>query len=141
MCRQLANEELENWDEVYRNEDLSACRVGTLPNDGSYLCMPYLKPISIHQRLEQKEHVKKALERFAKSGYKHNDIRWRHFGWWNDVLYMCDLGDIEKMQCKKDGVEGEWIEEWVDTSMRKLEASMGATESRILSKRKRSPQG
>jgi hypothetical protein len=80
MCRQLANEELENWDEVYRNEDLSACRVGTLPNDGSYLCMPYLKPISIHQRLEQKEHVKKALERFAKSGYKHNDIRWSHFG-------------------------------------------------------------
>jgi hypothetical protein len=89
MCRQLANEELENWDEVYRNEDLSACRVGTLPNDGSYLCMPYLKPISIHQRLEQKEHVKKAWK-----GLLNLDTNTMSFG--GAIL---DFNMIQKSKC------------------------------------------
>jgi hypothetical protein len=124
---QLANEELDNWNKVYGNRDLPACRVGKLPNDGGYLCMPYLKPIPINQRLEQKENVKEALKIFAKSGYKHNDIRWRHFGWWNDKLYMCDLGNIVKMQDKKDGMEDKWIEEWVAGSMLILEGRRVAT--------------
>ena len=140
----LARKELVKWKSVY-GKDLPACRVGKLPNSGGYLCMPYLKPISIDQREEQTGEVKKALKRFAESGYKHNDIKWHHFGWWNNVLYMCDLGDIENMQQdKKDGGEDEWIEKWVNMAMDILEGRRVATEdtpskaSSTLSKRKRS---
>jgi hypothetical protein len=119
---QLATQELENWKKVYGNDkDLPACRVGKLPNGGCYLCMPYLKPILISKRLEETENVEEALRRFAKSGYKHNDIRWRHFGGWNDKLFMCDLGDIEKL-------ETEDADAWIAESLRCLEGKRIATE-------------
>jgi hypothetical protein len=119
-----ARSELKSWENVY-GKVLPKCRVGELPNDGGYLCMPYLQPIPMNQRSKREGEVKEALIRFAKTlKYKHNDVRWRHFGSWEGKLYMCDLGNIEKVEDD----EGKDIDEWVAASMLRLVGRMGATD-------------
>jgi hypothetical protein len=82
--------------------------------------MPYLTPILVEQRVAELDNMEKALKRFAESGYKHNDIRWRHFGSWNGALYLCDLGDIEKVENDEEAAA------WVAASMRELRGRMVA---------------
>jgi hypothetical protein len=118
----LATQELENWKTVYGNDkDLPLCRVGKLPNRGGYLCMPYLKPIPISERDKETKNVEEALRRFANCGYKHNDVRWRHFGWWKKKLFMCDLGNIEKLKTKDKDT-------WITESLLCLKDTRIATE-------------
>jgi hypothetical protein len=118
--RVLADKELENWTKVY-GKVLPACRVGKLPNNAGYLCMPYLQPIPRNQRLQEMNNVKEALKSFAESGYKHNDIRWRHFGSYEGKMYLCDLGHIEELT-EADS------ETWIEESLRLLEKKRIETE-------------
>jgi hypothetical protein len=97
----LAQNELVNWNAVYGHDtQLPKCHVGNLPNSDGYLCMPYLRPISKSERQTciNNGKVKDALNRFAVSGYKHNDVCWRHLGWWQEKLYLLDLGDISECE-------------------------------------------
>jgi hypothetical protein len=109
---QLAEQELENWGKVYKTVK---CHVGKLPNRDGYLCMPYLRPIppSDRQTLLDNKMVEKALERFASSGYIHNDVLWRHLGFRNGELCLCDLGSISQ-------VTEEGATSWIDRALSTL---------------------
>jgi hypothetical protein len=41
--------------------------------------------------------VEAALTRFAKSGYKHGEVYWRHFGWWNGRVYLLILVGLRSL--------------------------------------------
>jgi hypothetical protein len=109
---QLAEKELENWEKVYKTVK---CHVGKLPNSDGYLCMPYLRPIppSLRQTLLDNGTVEEALKRFANSGYIHDDVLWRHLGFRNEELSLCDLGSISEVT--KDGAES-----WINKALSKL---------------------
>jgi Family of unknown function (DUF5898) len=113
--RKLAAQELENSNKVY-GSSLPQCCVGYLINEDGYICMPYLKPVQKCKRLTriQDGSVKKALTLFAKSGFKHEEIDWRHVGQFGKELYLLDLGDITKFGADDDK------EKWIDSSIEKL---------------------
>jgi len=71
------------------------------------------------------KNVTDALNRFAESGYKHNDVRWRHFGTWQGKVYLLDLGDITKFGEAENPKE--WVKNMMDLLRRKLEARSEAT--------------
>jgi len=104
---ELAEEELKNWGKIYKTVK---CHVGKLPNSDGYLCMPYLRPIapSDRQTLLDNKTVEKALNQFASSGYVHNDVLWRHLGFRNEELFLCDLGSIS--QVREKGATTSWID-------------------------------
>jgi hypothetical protein len=109
----LAEMESENWGKVYKSVK---CYVGELPSSGGYLCMPYLRPIlpSDRQTLLNNKKVEKALKQFASSGYIHDDVFWRHLGFRNGELCLCDLGSIS--QVTKEGAKL-----WIDKTLSKLQ--------------------
>ena len=78
--------------------------------------MPYLKPIPKAEWSSRiaDGRVKEALRCFAKSGFKHEEVYWRHFGWWKDRLYLLDLGGATKFSPDDDR------DEWVETSLKNL---------------------
>ena len=78
--------------------------------------MPYLTPIPKAEHLARVADgsVEDALKRFADSGFKHDDICWRHFGTWNDRLYLLDLGQISELSFEDR-------QEWVHGSVQRLE--------------------
>ena len=113
----LARDELESWQKVYGNDvRLPKCCLGELPDDDGYLCMPYLRPIPKTERSAKLTDgsVHDALKRFADSGFKHDDVCWRHFGTWNGRLYLLDLGQISEISF--EGRQG-----WVSDSVQQLE--------------------
>jgi hypothetical protein len=115
--RELAAKELDNWNKVYGADDLlPRCYLGYLPNHDGYICMPYLKPIPKAEWSSRiaDGRVKEALRCFAKSGFKHEEVYWRHFGWWKDRLYLLDLGGATKFSPDDDR------DEWVETSLKNL---------------------
>lgn len=86
--------------------------------------MPYLRPIpkeERHQLLENGE-IKNALQNFAKSGYLHGDVKWRHLGRSrgkdakdqekNQTIFLLDLGSILKEG--DEAKQNAWVDEAVD---------------------------
>lgn len=116
----LAEAEFENWRKVYgQDEKLPGCWVGQLPNNDGYLCMPYLKHVRSAQRqgVIENGQVEQALTRFAKSGFQHNDVGWRHLGFLGKNLYLFDLGEISELP--KDEAKS-----WVETTLEDLKRRM-----------------
>lgn len=128
----LADEEFQNWQKIYGETQLqhwnSICGANkVLPMshtfkiaEGHCLVMPYLRPIrksERHQLLDNNQ-IKKALVSFAKTGYKHLDIKWRHFGRWKEGIFLLDLGRVA------DVVDAE-IESWVKEAMEMLRKTAG----------------
>jgi len=126
---ELANQEFKNWETVYGNRQiLPNCRLLNVAG-GPCLVMPYLRPIPLHDRPKFLENgqIEKALSYFAKSGYIHNDIKWRHLGLWvddqgQDIICLMDLGDV--VQAKAGDILA-----WQQKSMECLSASAGGVVS------------
>jgi len=71
--------------------------------------MPYLKPIEMaaRQAVLLNGTIAATLFHVAESGYLHNDIKWRHFGYFGKMLYMCDMGDVKDIPTAFD--EDGWV--------------------------------
>jgi len=133
---EVANEELKNWENVY-GKLLPKCRVLNVTN-GPCLVMPYLHPIPQQGRQEllNDGSIEGALSDFAKSGYIHTDIKWRHLGRWvskqgKDIYCFIDLGDV--VQAKSSGE----ISSWQEKSMKRLTDSVGEVASAATPGKKR----
>jgi hypothetical protein len=115
--RQLAIKEWKNWKEIYWESGfLPKGHLGYLPNDDGYICMPYLKPIPMAQRSSRiiDGSVEKALRHFLEVGFKHDEVYWRHFGFFEKHLYLLDLGGVTKFG------PGDDKEKWVEASLENL---------------------
>jgi hypothetical protein len=111
-----AKAELKNWNLVYRNEPSINCF--TWKAAGSEcLVMPYMRPVNAKDRHEllNNSTISKALGAFFSTGYTHRDIKWCHFGWWEDKLFLCDLGAIA---WSTKAEQKQWLEASID-SLRK----------------------
>jgi hypothetical protein len=121
---QLAGRELDNWNSVYgKVNNFPKCKVWRVAG-GPCLIMPYLHPIPAVERQTRLTDgsIKKALQMFAKSGFVHEDVKWRHLGKWNmgtpnEIIVLLDLGLIRKV---RDELEGE---SWCTESFEKLKQS------------------
>jgi len=134
----LANKEYKNWKNIYGNPGYGPpmCRQLKLL-EGRCLVMPYLKPIPESRRVDllkkrrgEGESIKETLRNFAKSGYKHEDVKWRHFGLWKDKIFLLDLGKVAKVE-KND------IDSWVDETLEKLRKKAGKPETQVTPTNKR----
>jgi hypothetical protein len=70
--------------------------------------MPFFAPVPKRDRLAIRDEVKEILlNKFALEEesyrYKSTDQSWRHIGRLNDVLYLFDLADLEKVTNGKGG--------------------------------------
>ena len=88
--------------------------------------MPYLDPILESERCELLKKngpapspIEKTLNEFAKSGYIHKEIKWRHFRRWTskEKILLIDLGpnSLEKKEKPEDR------ESWIKESLAALE--------------------
>jgi hypothetical protein len=114
-----AEAELKNWNLVYKHERSFKCL--TWKAAGSKcLVMPYMRPVNAHNRhdLLDKDTISKALKEFSSTGYTHRDIKWRHFGWWEDKLFLCDLGEIARSNKAE-------VKKWLGASIVSLRKSAG----------------
>jgi hypothetical protein len=121
----LVKQELQNWINVYgakdtkddvRKTNLPLCRVQALSGNSSALVMPVLTPIDSIDRKTALVNgdIAATLVHFAASGFLHRDIKWRHFGYFNGTLYMCDMGYVSPKS------QGGSIDSWVEESLRTL---------------------
>ena len=133
--KELAQEELENWRHVYGNDNDIGNPYIIHTANGECLVMPYLHPIPPESRAKMLNGtIQEVLRLFAKSGFFHRDIKWRHFrikimekgkrdppllfcGKPGDKLsgkvYLVDLGEGSLVKSKKSTEE--WINECIET--------------------------
>jgi hypothetical protein len=120
QSNELAKKEFENWQKVYGNRawSLPMSRVFKA-GGGSCLVMPYVRPVdkNARQALLDEGKIEAALTRFAWTGCTHRDVKWRHLGWWNDEIFLIDLGDIKEDQSPLQ------VKKWIFDSLRKLRES------------------
>ena len=71
--------------------------------------MPYMMPIPKNERMQLIDNgkIKTCLEGFVQTKYIHQDVKWRHFRRWQDVIYLIDLGEVSKLG-EKD--PNSWVE-------------------------------
>ena len=123
-----ANEEYQNWKHVYgKQKILPMCYVRNLYMRHFCLVMPYLHPIKStdRQRMLDQGQIKKALHSFASTNCTHGDIKWRHFGTWNDQVFLIDLGHIETDQ------DSDEIETWCEESLKYLKRTTGTVQTEL----------
>jgi hypothetical protein len=83
--KKLAAAEAQNWESIYGDQGWSFVRQTNI-NDTCILVLPYFHvPCNREQRdalMEGQEEslLWKALDRMAKKGYAHNDLKWHHVG-------------------------------------------------------------
>jgi Family of unknown function (DUF5898) len=114
--KSLAESELHNWNAVYGNRENTSppiCRTLPVPG-GKCLVMPYLFPVKDFERQSLLEDgtIEQVLRKFAELGYIHNDIKWRHFGYWESKLYLIDLGDIKEQKEQQKATS--WVGNSID---------------------------
>jgi hypothetical protein len=63
--------------------------------------------------------IKMALQSFASTQCTHGDIKWHHFGTWNDKVFLIDLGHIETDQ------DPDEVEAWCERSLKYLQRTAG----------------
>lgn len=133
---EYATAELANWGKIYGCDELLPKPYTLRAAEGSCLVMPYLHPITTPQQRQEflkDGTIRDLLRRFAKSGYIHTDIKWRHFrllkipstsSRWcgtthrQEKIYLIDLG--MQTLAKHDNDEKK-ITEWIDGSIKDLE--------------------
>jgi hypothetical protein len=121
MTVQVAKREHQNWKTIYGKSKYGPPMSKRLKiAEGYCLVMPYLKPIpdsDRHTLLESE--IKKTLKKFAKeSGYKHEDVKWRHFGYWGKEIFLLDLERVAKIETNE-------IDSWVTETLEKLRQKAG----------------
>merc|ERR1711862_447934 len=131
MGMSSAETEKKNWHAIYT--ELPKAMVVKLPqiDDSSKgqdacLCMPYLIPIESQKRQTEDIRVliKTCLKEFAKRQYHHNEVKWRHLGFFgigkSRKLYLCDLSNLKKRDTESDDEWAELTKEWINKSLRNL---------------------
>ena len=126
-----AKEECSFWTLIY--DELPKARVVKLPptddvtgNKDVCLCMPYLIPIDAKERSEALGNgsIKKCLQDFARKGYHHMEVLWRHLGVFGSrserKVYLCDLGNLKKRGARSDKEWEEETETWVEACLSSL---------------------
>ena len=124
--KQFAKAECANWEKVYGK--ISGFRMPFILEvaGGDCLVMPYLHPIPENERLELLDNgvIKTTLETFAKSGFIHTDIKWRHFRQWktddqeNDRVFLVDFGNESLHKEKKSSAIATWVGNSIETLTR-----------------------
>jgi hypothetical protein len=113
---QVAKIEAQNWWKINHQKAI----VKNVPGHTERPCliMPFLQPIPKVERKECLQNLGPALERFARSGFIHVDLKWRHIGRFQGNIMFCDLGqdgleELEGNEERKSRVES-WIAEVLD---------------------------
>ena len=104
--------ECNNWKNIYKKENFN---VRVLHVAGGYcLFMPYMMPIAKNERAEllRNGSITKTLRDFAKSKFRHLDIKWRHFRRWQGNIYLIDLGAVEKIPQEESA--DFWVKQQID---------------------------
>jgi hypothetical protein len=129
---ELAKNELKNWNSVYCDTELPECRMGFVALTQAYLVMPYLSPVSTVKRMFVLNigKIKETLEEFSrkqKDGkrYLHRDVKWRHFGYYKEKLYLLDLGRVSEVKGNADAE----VQTWIEASLESLTKNMGTAEA------------
>jgi hypothetical protein len=116
-AKALAQEELQNWHNVYHKENWTFCKVHCT-NTFTVLVRPYLHvPDKDKQETllgdaaaAQESAIWHGLERFAKPGWKHDDLHWRHVGILpeegQERVFLFDLGQVSPLE---ESDKQEWI--------------------------------
>ena len=136
-----AKEEEDRWNTIYKGE-LPATKVLQFPRvdglEGSDACllMPYLNPIddgedNARQTALDNGSVQDCLQLFASKGYHHNEVRWRHLGFFrkeegeptSQKVYLCDLGNLTKRDKQSDTTWAALTETWIGESLARLSDS------------------
>jgi hypothetical protein len=126
---ELAKNELKNWNSVYCGTKLPQCRIGYVADTRAYLAMPYLSPVSREKRKYVLENeIKVALQDFSRKQengkrYLHADVKWRHFGYYQNKLYLLDLGYVSEV---KNGDAK--VKALIEASFKSLRTNMGTTD-------------
>lgn len=140
MVEDFINAEFDNWSAIYGEHDYGPpmCRLVRSASRHPCLVMPYLRPIPQEKRqnLLDDGTIRNVLETFAKRGYIHNDMKWRHFGYWNDQIYLLDLGVVKKLDLSSLEKDNE-IDEWATTSIKTLQNCLGNRASATETPKKR----
>jgi hypothetical protein len=126
---ELAKNELKNWNYVYGGSKLPKCRIGYVAPHQAYLVMPYLSPVIANNRKSLLGDISTALKEFSLKKtngkrYLHDDVKWRHFGYYKGNLYLMDLEAILEVKDGDDDAEEEEVSKWIRESLKSLEATM-----------------
>jgi len=134
----LAKAECSLWKSIYRK--LPEARVVQLPPTDDYdntgqqdacLCMPYLIPIDASERQEALKNgsICECLEGFATKNYHHNEVLWRHLGFFctrhkkkvrSKKVYLCDLGNLTKRDGESDDKWKDETKTWITKCLESL---------------------
>jgi len=132
-----AEDERMNWNKVYGDiEEIPKCFTWKIAGQEACLVMPYLQPVPANERLSLLDDgtIRQTLKQFAKSGFTHSDVKWRHFGWFGKQLFMSDLSSIEKSSTGGD------VSSWLEACLASLEKSSGTSRQNITPNRRNEPQ-
>ena len=134
--KQFAEAEKTNWDAIYGDDQRIPKPFIREAAEGVCLIMPYLYAI---KNKDRQKHLTdgslvSALRSFAKSGFVHNDIKWRHIRCLSvknkkgflkrapkaeDIILLVDLGD-ESLEKLSESNNEEYVEDWIKTSIATL---------------------
>lgn len=136
----LAAAEAANWKKIYRNSfDFVAAYEAS---NVHFLVLPFLHVSTCYTEREplmkgdEKSPLWMALQKFASSGYSHEDIKWHHVGWmyqktkkrkqngedsqeWPREVVLFDLGKVSQLEASRR-------DKWVKDTFEELKERHGA---------------
>ena len=102
-----AAEELANFQTIYGSTALDGYVWREKLNKLDCLIMPFFEPIKTAERIKRvvNNGIREKLELFARKEkkFKECDQLWRHVGWFNNHIYLFDLGDLIDVNDPLDG--------------------------------------
>jgi len=105
--REILEEEASHWRNINGIESVFVTTLNKQPA----LVMPYLHPLTDEECMDPAIHkqVIALVESCAERGYIHNDIAWRHVGWYRyqqpHRLMFFDFGRVEKITDKEKAID------------------------------------
>jgi hypothetical protein len=106
------SEELTNLENIYGSTELKGYFWSETLNNRHCIIMPFFEPIKKDQRKSDDvmNGIRQQLHLFIENGkkYRASDQLWRHVGYFNNKIYLFDLGDLigiydDVSQTEKDG--------------------------------------
>jgi Family of unknown function (DUF5898) len=136
-----AEMEKANWDRIYWKSSFKTIVV-PLGEKAGCLVMPYVKISSLDRTdvLQCDADLRAALREFASSKiegtyFLHQEVKWRHLGYFQEKLMLVDLGSVEETSSK------DALEKWIDDSVKTLTETKGQDQSPLSPPTKRSRFG
>ena len=134
--KEFAEAEEKNWNTIYGDDPRIPRPFTREVAEGVCFIMPYLYAISVSDRPKHLTDgsIESALRSFAKSGFVHNDIKWRHIRRLSvksekgdrkraqkaeNIIRLIDLGE-ESLEKLSESNNEEYIEDWIKKSITTL---------------------